>query len=127
VYRKKDVHGQRNVKGLRKVLLGGQDYCIILGKDIELAGVYPEKNSEMNLAGCFDFAGPHGLFYLQTVSMSDKIAGWNKWHKRMGHVQNQSIKRTSPHAKGLQELEKLLFNQQDQCPSCMVGKAHLKI
>lgn len=89
------------VKGLRKDLLGGkalikQHYRVILDEDPEIAGVYPKTNGEIDLSDGFHFSGPDGLFYLQTVPISaskyDKIAGWNRWHKRMGHVPNQTIK-----------------------------------
>ena len=50
------------------------------------------------------------------------------WHRRLGYCPMQTIRDTIPHAKGIEELYRESFDQNQQCPAaCMMGKAHLEI
>ena len=122
------------VKDLKHDLLGGRavgdaSNRVILDKDPKVAGVYPVIKGEIDATTKFEFVGTKGLFFLRTVPISvtkySTMSGYPLWHRRLGHVPNRTIQLTIQHSKGLQDLESVRIDQDDKCPACMVGRAHL--
>lgn len=101
-------------------------------EDELISGIFPVVNGEIDPATQFPFAHSKGLFYIETVPISETkyktMSGFDLWHKRLSHTPGQVIKDTIPHSKGLQELpvEGLHMNREMDCDSCMIGKAKLQ-
>ena len=55
------------------------------------------------------------------------MSGYALWHPRLGHCPMPTIRDTIPHAKGIEELNKVSFDPNQRSSVCMVGKAHLEI
>ena len=54
------------------------------------------------------------------------MSGYALRHLRLNRLK-QTIRDTIPHAKGIEELRKAIFDPNKQCPACMIGKAHQEI
>ena len=65
------------------------------------------------------------FFRLKTLQLRQhsflKKTGLDLWHRRLGHVANESILRTVEHSIGIQNLPKKL-PRGVSCPDCMIGK-----
>ena len=53
-------------------------------------------------------------------------AGYELWHRRLGHCSNRNIRDTIHHSAGLEELMSRKFDPHMKCPSCMIGKSTLE-
>ena len=128
------------VTGLPQDLLGGkslnqENIRIILDKNSDVCGVYPlDEDDEQHYQESFGFISepgrPTDLFYLQTEQMDwtkfDHQLGYNLWHCRLAHAPKQNIKDTIEHSIGLEGLVGKRFDQDEKCPSCMLGKSTLE-
>ena len=123
------------VPDLEQDLLSGRSlikakFRITMDADESISGIFPVVDGEIDPATRFPFADSKGLFYIETVPISETkyktMSGYDLWHKRLSHVPRQAIKDTIPHSKGLQDLEGLRMNREMDCGSCMVGKATLQ-
>jgi hypothetical protein len=91
-------------------------------------------NNEIDSAMGFPFADSNGLFYIETVPLSESeyamhcatMSGCKLWHRGMGRCCHQSIKATVSYITGLEELENKKVELNLDCASCMVGKATLQ-
>ncbi len=85
---------------------------------------------EIDAATGFLFAYSDGLFYIETVPLSESkyalMSGYKPWHRRMGHCFHQSIRAIIFHVTGLEELENKKVESNLDCASCMVEKATLQ-
>jgi hypothetical protein len=104
-----------------------------MDEDDSISGNFSVVNGEIDPATQFPFADSDGLFYIETIPISETkyktMSGFDNfylWHKRLSHTPRQAIKDTIPHLKGLQELEGLRMNREMDCESCMIGKAKLQ-
>ena len=122
------------VKSLQCDLLAGRaltraGYRVVLDEDTDISGIYPlDKNGEPQLQNSISFMSEHsGLFYLKTEPIDwtsfDKLNGYDLWHKRMGHCSYRNIRDTIPHSIGLESLKGQTYDEQTECPSCMIGKS----
>lgn len=123
------------VPSLEDDLLAGRalirsKYRIIMDEDESLSGIFPVVKGEIDPATRFPFAESEGLFYIETIPLSQTkyktMSGYELWHKRMSHAPIQAIKATIPHSKGLHELEGVRMEHDTNCPACMIGKAQLQ-
>ncbi len=94
--------------------------------------MYPlDENNEQHYQESFEFISEQGLptdlFCLQTEQMEwtkvDRLSGFNLWYPRSAHAPRQNIKDTVEHSIGLEDLIGKRFDQNEKCPSCMVGKS----
>ena len=94
------------VPKLEEDLLAGRalvksKYRIIMDDEDEISGIFPVVNGEIDPATRFPFAESDGLFYVETIPLSEtKYKSMSGWHKRMSHAPIQAIKATIPHSKG---------------------------
>ena len=106
------------------------NYRIILDEDQSVSGIFPKVDGEIDPSTGFLFAKSDGLFFIETVPLTESkyssMSGYKLWHKRLAHSSVQTIKDTIPHSKGLQELDRVKMDQHIDCPACMVGKAKLQ-
>ena len=123
------------VPDLEQDLLAGRaliksKFRITMDEDESISGIFPVVNGEIDPATQFPFADSNGLFYIETVPISETkyktMSGFDLWHKRLSHTPRQAIKDTIPHSKGLHELEGLRMTREMDCDSCMIGKAKLQ-
>ena len=123
------------VPELKEDLLGGRalmksKYRIIMDEDDTVSGIFPVVKGEIDQATRFPFAESEGLFYVETIPISETkyktMSGYGLWHKRLSHAPIQSIKATIAHSKGLQDLEGIRMEHDLNCTACMVGKAQLQ-
>jgi hypothetical protein len=123
------------VPDLEQDLLAGRaliksKFRITMDEDESISGIFPVVNGEIDPATRFPFADSNGLFYIETVPISETkyktMSGFDLWHKRLSHTPRQAIKDTIPHSKGLHELEGLRMTREMDCDSCMIGKAKLQ-
>ena len=56
----------------------------------------------------------------------DNHSGYDLWHHRLAHAPKQNIKDTIEHSIGLEGLIGKLFDKDEKCPSCMLGKSTLE-
>jgi hypothetical protein len=121
-------------KDLQRDLLGGRalidsDFRVILDKNPHICGVYPVIDEEINELNRMEFSPGTGLFCLQSIQVSAtkfaKMGGYDLWHCRLAHTERESISKTIPHSKGLNELKNVTFDQTEKCAACMIGKAKL--
>ena len=61
-----------------------------------------------------------------TTQQFDKMSGFEKWHRRLGHVSNRDIQQSIPYTKGLEELTNWTYEQHTKCSACMIGKSTLE-
>ena len=105
-------------------------FRIVMDEDQSISGLFPVVNGQIDPATGFPFADSDGLFFIETVPISESkyltMSGYKLWHHRLGHSTHQTIKDTIPHVKGLHELEKIRMEPRVDCPACMVGKAKLQ-
>ena len=105
-------------------------FRIVMDEDQSISGLFPVVNGQIDPATGFPFADSDGLFFIETVPITESkyltMSGYKLWHRRLGHSTHQTIKDTIPHVKGLHELEKIRMEPHVDCPACMVGKAKLQ-
>ena len=53
------------------------------------------------------------------------MGGYDLWHLRLGHSEKETIRKTIPHSRGLDELKNVTLDREEQCTACMIGKAKL--
>ena len=123
------------VPKLEEDLLAGRaliksKYRITMDDEDSISGIFPVVNGEIDPATRFPFAESDGLFYVETIPLSETkyktMSGYDLWHKQMGHAPIQAIKATIPHSKGLHDLEGVRMEHDTNCRACMIGKAHLQ-
>ena len=119
---------------LERDLLGGRplidsDFRVILDKNPNICGVYPVVDDEISQLNRMEFAPGTGLFCLQSIKISATkfamMGGYDLWHRRLGHSERETIRKTIPHSKGLEELKNVTFDNNEKCAACMIGKAKL--
>jgi hypothetical protein len=124
------------VPDLEQDLLAGRalinaSYRVILDKDPKISGIFPVTNGNIDQATGLPFVDSEDLFFVETIPLSEtqfkSISGYSSWHRRLGHAPMETIRDTIQHSIGLEELTKTTFDREEQCPACMVGKAHLEI
>jgi hypothetical protein len=123
------------VPELKEDLLGGRalmksKYRIRMDEDDSVSGIFPVVKGEMDQATRFSIAESEGLFYVETILISETkyktMSGYRLWHKRLSHAPIQSIKATIAHLKGLQDLASIWMEHELNCTVCMIGKAQLQ-
>ena len=95
---------------------------------MKVSGIFSVTNGEIDPAIGLPFLG---LFVVETVPLAEtqfkNMSVYSLWHRHLGHCPMQTIRDTIPLAKGIKELSKESFDQNQQCQACMVVKAHLEI
>ncbi len=61
-----------------------------------------------------------------TQQQFDKMSGFEKWHRRMGHVSYRDIQLSMKCTTGLEELLNKTFELHTKCAACMIGKSTLE-
>ena len=114
------------VKDLKQDLLGGRalidsDFRVILDKNPEICGVYPVVDGDINELTKMEFAPGSGLFCLQTPKLSATkfamMGGYDLWHRRLGHAERDTIRKTIPYPKGLEDLKNVTFDRKEKSPA----------
>ena len=77
--------------------------------DPEESGIYPVFNGQIDKSKSFAFMSEHSnLFCLKpemlTLQQFDKMSGYEKWHRRLGHVANRDIQASIKYTTGMEEL-----------------------
>ena len=111
--------------------LNFQGYCVVHHPDPEESGLFPLIEGKMDKSKSFAFMSEHSnLFCLKpemlTTQQFDKMSGFEKWHRRLGHVSNRDIQQSIPYTKGLEELTNRTYEQHTKCSACMIGKSTLE-
>jgi hypothetical protein len=119
-------HDLLSVKALNR-----QGYCVIQHPDPDESGIYPVINGQIDKSKSFAFMSEHSnLFCLKpemlTQQQFDKMSGFEKWHRRLGHVSNRDIQLSIKYTTGLEELLNKTFEQHTKCAACMIGKSTLE-
>ena len=121
------------VPSLKQDLIGGRaltnnlNFQIILDQDPNVAGIYPRFNGELcSVEQSIPFISDDSYFFrLKTLQLRQhsflKKTGFDLWHRRLGHVANESILRTVEHSFGISNLPKKV-PRGVSCPDCMIGK-----
>ena len=106
------------VPSLTQELIGGRaitndlEFQLILDKDPNIAGIYPRFNGKLcSVEQSIPFISDDLLFFrLKTLHMAHhsfvKKTGLDLWHRRLGHVANESIQRTVEHSLGVLNVPK---------------------
>ena len=94
-------------------------------------GIFPlDENNEQHYQESFEQDRPTDRFYLQIEQMDwkkiDKQSGYHLWHRQSAHAPKQNINDTIAHSIGLEGLAGKKFDQNERCPSCMLGKSTLE-
>ena len=121
------------VPSLKQDLIGGRavtnglDFQVILDKNPYVCGIYPRINGKLcGIEQSIPFISDDWrLFRLKTLNLVHhsfvKKTGLDLWHKRLGHISNDTIVRTVGHSNGIGNIPKRI-PRGTNCPDCMIGK-----
>jgi len=103
------------------------DFQVTLDKNPHICGIYPRFNEKLcGIEQSISFISDDWrLFRLKTLNLMYhtfvKKSGLDRWHKRLGHISNDTIVRTVGHSKGIGNIPKKI-PRRTNCPDCMIGK-----
>jgi hypothetical protein len=117
------------VKGFVQDLKAGKSlnrekFRIILDEDPDVSGLYPlNEQKEARYQDSIPFISePSDLFYLKIEQMDwtrfERMAGYDLWHRRLGHTPNKFTKLLIEHSIGLEKLNGKKFSEHQKRPSC---------
>ena len=105
----------------------GLNFQGIRDKNLNVCGIYPCFNRKLcGVEQSIIFiSADWRLFRLKTLYLVRhsfvKKTGLDLWHKRLGHISNDTIIRTVGHSNGIGNIPKRI-PKGTNCPDCMIGK-----
>ena len=102
-------------------------FQVILDEDPNTRRIYPRVNGKLlGVEESIPFISDDPrLFRIKTLQISHDSfvnqTGLDLWHRRLGHVANESIIQTVAHSFGISNIPKTM-PRGINCPECMIGK-----